>query len=154
MELDPDFNEFFASLGRSNVRFLVVGGYAMAAHGHPRFTKDLDIWIWMEPSNSKAMIAALNDFGFGSLGISEEDFLTAGMVIQLGYPPQRIDLLTSPDGVDFEECWADRLVTSVNGREIPFIGLRGLADNKAASARAQDLADLVKLRPLLDGANE
>jgi hypothetical protein len=151
VELNQDFYEFFESLDRRNVRFLVVGGYAMAAHGHPRFTKDLDVWVWMDPANAEATVAALVDFGFGSLGLAAEDFQEHDTVVQLGYPPQRIDLLTTPDGVDFADCWADRIVVTVGSLHIPVIGLDGLIANKAAAARDQDLLDVAVLRRLLDG---
>lgn len=149
MELSRDFRELFESLARHDVRYLVIGGYAMAAHGHPRFTKDIDVWIWMDPSNSKATIAALTDFGYGSLGLSESDFLTADSVIQLGYPPQRIDLLTSPTGVEFEECWEGRLIVNVGELEVPVISIQGLIRNEAAAARDQDVVDVKALRRLL-----
>jgi hypothetical protein len=90
MELNRDFREFFESLARHDVRILVVGGYAMAAHGHPRFTKDLDVWVWMDPVNSEAILAALDEFGFGSLGLTRGDFLTADTVVQLGNPGHRV----------------------------------------------------------------
>jgi hypothetical protein len=151
VELNQDFYEFFESLDRRNVRFLVVGGYAMAAHGHPRFTKDLDVWVWMDPSNARATVAALTDFGFGSLDLTAEDFQERDTVVQLGYPPQRIDLLTTPDGVDFADCWADRIVVEVGELQIPVIGLDGLIANKAAAARDQDLLDVAVLRRMSDG---
>ncbi len=122
MELNQDFREFFESLDRHNVRYLLVGGYAMAAHGHPRFTKDLDVWVWMDPANSKAVVAALAEFGFGSLGLTEADFLTADTVIQLGYPPQRIDLLTTPSGVTFEDCWDGRSTIDTMAWRFPSSG--------------------------------
>jgi hypothetical protein len=154
MELNQDFREFFESLVRRDVRFLVVGGYAMAAHGHPRFTKDLDVWVWMEPANADAVVAALDDFGFGSLGLTTDDFLTADTVIQLGYPPQRIDIVTSPSGVEFEACWSERLIADVGGIQIPVIGLDGLIANKTAAAREQDLLDAQVLRRLLGDERE
>jgi hypothetical protein len=149
MELNRDFREFFESLARHDVRFLVVGGYAMAAHGHPRFTKDLDVWIWMDPDNGDAVIAALDDFGFGSLGLTRDDVLTADTVIKLGSPPERIDLITSPSGVEFEECWNERLIVDVGGVDIPFIGIHGLIANTSAAGREQDELDAkVLLRAL------
>lgn len=151
MELNRDFREFFESLVRHDVRFLVVGGYAMAAHGHPRFTKDLDVWVWMDPGNSDAVLAALDEFGFGSLGLTRDDFLTPDTVVQLGYPPQRIDLLTSPSGVEFEECWDDRLMVDIHGTRVPFIGLDGLIANKSAAGRDQDEVDAKVLRRMRRG---
>jgi hypothetical protein len=84
--LNPDFKEFIRLLNEHNVRYLVVGGYAVALHGYPRYTKDIDIWIWLDPENAERIIAALADFGFGSLAIQAEDFTTPDQVIQLGYP--------------------------------------------------------------------
>lgn len=149
MELSRDFREFFVLLARHEVRYLVIGGYAMAAHGHPRFTKDLDIWVWIDRSNSRAVLAALVDFGFDGLGLSQDDFLAENMVIQLGYPPQRIDLLTSPSGVDFDACWEDRLTLTIDDIEVAVIGLRGLIQNKIAAGRDQDVVDANALQRLL-----
>ncbi len=103
--LNQDFKEFIQSLNDNGVRYLVVGGYAVALHGHPRYTKDPDVWIEMSPANAARMIKALDDFGFGSLGLKEEDFLVADQVIQLGQPPSRIDLLVTVSGVDFTTCY-------------------------------------------------
>ena len=153
MELNQDFREFFESLDRHNVRYLLVGGYAMAAHGHPRFTKDLDVWVWMDPANSKAVVAALAEFGFGSLGLTEADFLTADTVIQLGYPPQRIDLLTTPSGVTFEDCWDGRSTIDIDGLAIPVLGIRGLIANKTAAGRDQDIVDAKVLRRMLQAGD-
>lgn len=94
MQLDRDFREFLECLTGRDVRFLVVGGYAVAAHGHPRYTGDLDLWIWTSAENAESLLSALEDFGFGSLGLVSEDFTEPGRVVQLGYPPVRIDLLT------------------------------------------------------------
>jgi hypothetical protein len=149
MQLDPDFSEFIECCIGNDVRFLVVGGYAVAAHGHPRYTKDLDVWIMIGPENAVNMVKALDQFGFGSLGLTPGDFSEPGMVIQLGYPPKRVDILTSVDGVDFEHCYRQRAVLPVEGirTSVPFIGLTDLRRNKAASGRPQDLADLAALPP-------
>jgi hypothetical protein len=136
MDLNQDFYEFFTSLINHDVRFLVVGGYAMAAHGHPRFTKDLDVWVWMDPANGEAVMAAL-------------DFNEPDTVVQLGYPPKRIDVLTTPSGVTFDECWPDRLVVSIDQLQIPVLGLQGLIDNKLAAGRDQDLVDVAALHRVL-----
>lgn len=148
MDLSRDFREFFESLDRNEVRYLVVGGYALAAHGAPRFTKDLDIWIWMDSNNSRSLIAALDEFGFGGLGLTENDFLEANTVVQLGYPPQRIDLITTPSGVSFETAWEERMVLDVGGMSVCVIGLDSLIANKAAAGRDQDLVDVKTLRRL------
>jgi hypothetical protein len=149
MQLDPDFNEFIGCCAGREVRFLIVGGYAVAAHGHPRYTKDLDVWIWVDPDNASRLVAALDDFGFGSLGLTTDDFTEPDTVIQLGYPPKRIDIITTATGVTFGDCYPNRVEITIDGldRPVPFIGLDDLLANKAATARPQDLADLDALSP-------
>ena len=146
MILSPDFKEFIQSLNDNNVRYLVVGGYAVALHGHPRYTKDLDIWLWLDQGNASLIVAALDQFGFGSLGLQPDDFMVADQIIQLGYPPNRIDLLTTLPGVNFDTCYADRVVVELDGTDVSFIDLENLKKNKQASGRYQDLADLESLR--------
>lgn len=143
--LSQDFKEFIELLNKHNVRYLVIGGYAVALHGHPRYTKDLDIWIEMEPGNADRLINALADFGFGSVGLNQNDFITPDQVIQLGYPPNRIDLITTPDGIDFETCYDSKLEISISEIIVNFIDLENLKLNKKASGRLQDLADLENL---------
>lgn len=143
--LNQDFKEFIQSLNANSVRYLLVGGYALAAHGHPRYTKDLDIWIEREASNAANLIAALTQFGFGSLGLVADDFLQPDQIIQLGYPPVRIDLLTSADGVEFSDCFAKRLKVQIDGIEVALIDIESLCKNKRASGRMQDLADIEAL---------
>ena len=145
VKLSQDFHELLECFTRNEVRFLIVGGWALAAHGHPRLTKDLDVWVWAEASNARALLEALDEFGFGDLGLQVEDFTKPDMVIQLGYPPNRVDLLTSPTGVDFETCWRDRLEVSMDEMSVPFIGLEGLKANKKASGRPQDMIDVAIL---------
>ena len=143
--LNPDFKEFIEFLNKYKVRYLVIGGYAVALHGHPRYTKDLDIWIEMETNNAKRVMKALAEFGFGSVGLAPEDFLTPDQVIQLGYPPNRIDLVTTPDGVDFETCYRCKVEIEIDNIQVTFIDLENLKINKKASGRLQDLADLENL---------
>ena len=143
--LNQDFKEFIQFLNDNHVRYLVVGGYAVALHGHPRYTKDIDIWIEMTPENAKNLLEALAQFGFGSLGLQTEDFLTPDQIIQLGYPPNRIDLLTTIDGVDFDHCYPLRIEVIVDNIIVNFIDLDNLKKNKQASGRLQDLADLENL---------
>ncbi len=148
MDLYPDFSEFIGSLNGADVRYLVVGGYAVAAHGHPRYTGDLDIWVWIDPGNARGVLAALEQFGFGDIGISTSDLMTPDRVVQIGYPPVRIDLLTSIDGVDFQVCYERRLDVEMGAVMVPVISLEDLRLNKRASGRAQDLADLEALEGL------
>jgi predicted nucleotidyltransferase len=145
MTIAPDFREFAACLNAYEVRYLIVEGYAVAFHGHPRYTKDLDVWIERTSENVRRLLQALEDFGFGSVGLEETDFLEPEQVVQLGYPPLRIDLLTSVTGVAFEECYDECEALDVEGVHLSFIGLEGLRANKRASGRHQDLADLENL---------
>jgi predicted nucleotidyltransferase len=144
--LNRDFKEFIQSLNDNQVRYLIVGGYAVAFHGHPRYTKDIDIWIEMTQKNSENTIQALEQFGFGSLGLKKEDFLIPDQIIQLGYPPSRIDLITTLSGVDFASCYASRVQINIDGIQVNFIDLDNLIKNKQASGRHQDLADLESLK--------
>lgn len=143
--LNQDFKEFVKSLNANQVRYLIVGGYALGFHGHPRYTKDLDVWIEMAPENAANVVAALEAFGFGSLGLKAADFLVPDQIIQLGYPPNRIDLLTTLPGVDFPQCYASRVQIEVESISVSFIDLDNLKKNKKASGRHQDLADLESL---------
>lgn len=145
MKLSRDFKEFVESLNANGVRYLVVGGYAVSAHGHPRYTKDLDVWIEVSAENARRMLVALADFGFGDLGLRDRDFLEPGSVVQLGHPPQRIDLLTSVSGVSFEQCYTARVEIELDGVRVNFIDLGNLLRTKEAAGRLQDRADIEAL---------
>jgi predicted nucleotidyltransferase len=144
--LDPDFLDFIRSCIDRDVRFLIVGGYAVAAHGHPRYTKDLDVWVLVDQRNAERLLLALGDFGFGSLGLTTQDFLEEDVVVQLGYEPVRIDVLTAASGVVFADCYERRVEIDIEGVLVPFISLADLRLNKAATGRHRDLADLEALR--------
>lgn len=146
MALSKDLLEFVGFLNTNKVQYLVVGGYAVAFHGHPRYTKDIDIWIHPELENIHNLLAALQDFGFGSLDLSVQDFQNPDIVIQLGNIPNRIDLLTDIDGVSFSECYPKKQIIDIDGVSINFIDLENLRKNKQASGRLQDLADLENLQ--------
>ena len=143
--LNPDYKELIRLFNDNGVRYLVVDGYAVALHGYPRYTKDIDIWISSDPDNARRIVHALDQFGFGSLGLQAEDFLVPDQIIQLGYPPARIDFITTLEGVDFQDCYSSRLQVSVDDTEVNFIDLGNLKRNKRASGRLQDLADLENL---------
>ena len=132
-------------LNDNQVKYLVIGGYAVAIHGHPRYTKDIDIWIEMSLENSQQLIKALTKFGMGSLGLSVEDFQSPDTIIQLGYPPSRIDLITTPDGINFATCYQNKIEVEVDDVIVNFIDLENLKKNKQASGRLQDLANLENL---------
>lgn len=142
--LNPDFKEFAELLNAHRVEYLVVGGYALAAHGHPRYTGDIDFWLARSPDNIARLLIALREFGFGSLALRPEDF-APDTVIQLGQPPRRIDLLMGIDGVDFDDCFQRREVITIDGLPLNFIGLDDFKANKRASGRLKDLADLEAL---------
>ena len=145
MIFNQDFREFIESLNKHNVRYLLIGGYAVALHGHPRYTKDLDIWIWMDNTNAANLLNALKDFGFSSLPLVIEDFLKPDQIVQLGFPPNRIDLMTSPKGIEFNTCYASREEIEIEGLKVNLIDLNHLKINKKATGRHQDLADLENL---------
>jgi hypothetical protein len=145
MDLDKDFREFVELFTAHEVRFLIVGGYALAAHGLPRFTGDLDAWVWVDSDNSERIVAALRDFGFGDVGITISDFDREDSVVQLGFPPSRIDILTSIDGVRFDDAWNRRVVIDVGALKVPFISREDLIVNKRAVGRPQDIADVNRL---------
>lgn len=143
--LSKDFKEFVTLLNSHGVEYLVVGGYAMAFHGRPRHTGDLDVWIRRSPENAGRLMAALREFGFGEVGLSTQDFEVGDSVVQLGYPPFRIDLLTGIDGVEFDVAWPQRQTLIHDGLPIHFIGLNELKANKRASGRPRDIDDLEQL---------
>ena len=140
--LTKDFVEFIERCVARDVKFLIVGGYALAAHGHPRATKDLDVWIMIDPDNAERLVDALEDFGMGSVGLQPSGFLESDVVVELGCPPVRIDLITSASGVDFTGCWDRRVIVQVGSVEAGFISEADLIGNKKASARPQDLVDV------------
>lgn len=143
--LEDDSREFVELLNALKVRYIVVGAFALAYHGYPRYTGDIDLFIERSPENAQAILNAIQQFGFGDLGLSFEDFLQEGHVIQLGVAPNRIDLLTFLSGVEFQEAWATRVQGEIAGLSVPFISKELLKKNKAASGRLQDIADLEHL---------
>ncbi len=145
MNLSKDFEELFASLNAHRVKVLVAGAYAVAFHARPRFTKDLDLFVEPTPQNATRLLAALADFGFGSVGLTVEDFSSPGRVVQLGYPPNRVDLMTSIDGVDFAAAWQGRVAGRYGTAEVFYLGKNELIRNKTAAGRPQDHLDLAAL---------
>ena len=145
MVLNKDFREFIELLNEKEVKYLVVGGYAVAFHGYPRYTKDIDFWIWLNRENARKTIEVIKEFGFSSLGLTEDDLLDSENVIQLGYPPARIDLLTDLVGIDFDQCFESRSVVDINGLEVNFIDLDSLIKTKILTDRPQDRIDAEQL---------
>lgn len=145
MDIGQDFKEFIELLNKHKVEYLVVGGYAVAAHGYPRFTGDIDFWIKSTPDNAKKIIEVLADFGFAGYDISEQDFMEPDNVVQLGYPPNRIDIITGVTGLDFDDCFTAKKIISLADTQVNFISLRHLRINKKATGRDRDLNDLNNL---------
>ena len=145
MPVNSDFRDLFAALNAAGVRYLLVGGYALAFHAEPRFTKDLDVWVEPLPENAARVMKALADFGAPLQGVTFEDFARPGIVFQMGVPPNRIDVLTGVDGVTFEEAWPGRAESSYGDQAITVIGRSDLVRNKRASGRPQDLLDVQML---------
>lgn len=148
MILDQDFEDFVQLLNLHNVDYMIVGGYALAFHGKPRHTGDLDIWIDVSRDNAKKMMNVLKDFGMSSLGLREGDFLEENAIMQIGYPPLRIDILTAIDGVEFAEAYLNKQVIDIDGIRINYISLNDLILNKQKSGRHQDISDVEALKKL------
>lgn len=145
MDLEEDLREFVELLNALEVRYVVVGAFAVAYHGYPRYTGDIDLFIEPSTENAKQIMKAIDQFGFGATGLSAADFLQDDRVIQLGIAPNRIDLLTSLSGVNFTEAWDTREQGEIAGLRVSIISKELLKRNKAASGRSQDLADLEHL---------
>ena len=139
---EPDFIDFIVLLNQHHVEYMVVGAHALAFHGRPRHTGDLDIWIKPSEDNAEKMLLVIADFGFKSLGLKSEDFVRDNYVTQLGYPPLRIDILNSVSGVYFDEAYSKRVLSEFEEIKIPFISLQDFIKNKKASGRNKDLGDL------------
>jgi predicted nucleotidyltransferase len=143
--LSQDFREFVELLIKNKAEYLIVGGYAVGIHGHPRYTGDLDIWLNPTETNASLILKTVNEFGFSSFNLKVEDFTKPGNVIQLGYPPLRIDLLTEIDGVSFEESFQNRKEVDIDGMIVNFIGYKELLKNKQQSGRPRDIDDIENL---------
>ncbi|MBW3624378.1 MAG: hypothetical protein KY468_13300 [Armatimonadetes bacterium] len=142
LPLPTDFKEFISLLNAHQVKYPVVGGFAVAFHGYPRMTGDIDFLIEASEENVRKLEGVLGDFGFGGLGLTYEDFISTDTVMQLGYPPHRIDLMTSITGISFMDAWEGKVTLEVEGEPLYFIGKESLLANKAATDRLKDRADL------------
>ena len=145
IHLPSDFKEFLKLLNAHQVEYLLIGGYAVGYHGYPRATADMDIWIAMNPSNSQRIVIVLKEFGFDLPELSPELFLKEWQIIRMGVPPIRIEIATTVSGVNFNECYAERVVDTLDGVEVNLISLKHLKLNKKACGRHRDLADLENL---------
>jgi hypothetical protein len=146
--LNPDFRDILSAFIDARVEFLVVGGYAMAAHRLPRATKDLDLWVCPSSANAVRVLQALDHFGAPRHGLTAADLELEGTIYQVGVPPNRVDVITTVDGVSFAEAWRERADIEVDGLHVPVIGRRQLIANKRTVGRPQDLVDVALLESL------
>lgn len=142
IRLPKDFKEFLRLLNSKSIEYLVVGGYAVAFHGYPRATGDIDIWIAISPDNARKMVKTLKEFGFNLPELQETLFLEKEKNIRMGNPPLRIEILTSIDGVEFSECYKNKQTVLIDDVKVNFISLEDLKKNKKISGRYRDLDDL------------
>ena len=142
MKLERDRREFIELLNARDVRYVIVGAFALAYHGRPRYTGDIDFFVEPSAENAERLNEVLDQFGFANIGVIEQDFTAPDQVVQLGIEPHRMDLMTSLSGVAFEEAWKSREYGNLDGLQVPFISRELLKRNKAAVGRRQDLADL------------
>jgi hypothetical protein len=148
--MNRDFKDLLCAFNDQGVEYLVVGAHALAAHGHVRATKDLDVWVRPEPTNARRVLAALRAFGAPLQGLVEADLAHPGLIFQMGVPPLRIDVLTAIDGVSFDEAWRVRLRARFAEMEVPVLSREHLIQNKRTVGRLQDLADIERLEQTPD----
>jgi hypothetical protein len=145
MKFNPDFKEFIELLNAHQVEYMLVGGYAVGFHGYPRYTGDMDFWVAASPQNAPKIIQTLLDFGFSHANLSIQDFLDEEFVFQLGYAPNRIDILTGLSGVIFSDCYKKSLNVHIDNVNVRIIDIESLKTNKRATGRAKDLGDIENL---------
>ena len=143
--MNRDFVEMLSALGAARADFMIVGAHALAAHGVPRATGDLDIWVRPEASNASRVLDALRAFGAPLFDLTAEDLVGPDTVFQIGLPPSRIDILTGISGVSFDEAWPNRIKVVLAGQDVPVIGRDDFVRNKRCAGRAKDLADIALL---------
>jgi hypothetical protein len=150
--LNPDFRDMLVEFNGGAVEYLVVGGYAVAHHGYPRATGDMGFWVRRSPENAERVLRALAAFGAPNGLVTREELLDPEVVAQIGVEPNRIDILTAIDGVEFDDAYPDRVITRLGDVDIPFVGLHHLLMNKRATGRPEDLVDVSRLEAALSRA--
>lgn len=150
MDFNQDFRDMLVALNDAEVDYLVIGAYAVAAHGFPRATGDLDIWVRANPESAENLLSALTVFGAPMHEVSAADFSSPSIVFQIGVPPGRIDILTDVSGVNFDVAWANRMTVEIDGVKLSIIGRSDLIANKRATGRPKDIADLAFLESVQD----
>ncbi len=146
--LPGDFKEFLKLLNETEVRYLLVGGYAVGFHGYPRATADMDVWVAVSPDNAAKLVEVFHQFGMTDPQLSPSLFQERGKIIRMGVPPMRIEVLTEIDGVAFDECYAARVAAEIDGQSIPLISREHLLLNKRAAGRHKDLDDVENLEDM------
>lgn len=144
-DIDDDFLEFLRLLTDHKVRYVVVGGYAVAFHGYPRYTGDIDIFVEISKSNARKLVQVFKDFGYDTPNLREEMFLNRGKIIRIGAPPNRLEILLGISGVSFDECYRNRVVCQAEGVKVNFISRELLLQNKTSSGRPKDFVDVEHL---------
>ena len=144
--MNQDFRDLLAEFNARQVEFLLVGAHALAAHGHVRATQDLDVWVRPSQENAKRVIEAIRAFGAPSHDLTEKDLSTPGLIFQIGVEPIRIAVLTAIDGIQFEDAWADRIISKFADQPVTVLSREHLIKNKLAAGRTQDLADVEALK--------
>ena len=144
-QLPLDFKEFLKLLNDKHIEYLLVGGYAVAYYGYPRPTADMDVWVAINAKNAAALVGVLKEFGFNVPQLSAEIFEKENQIVRMGNPPMRLEILTSIDGIRFDQAYERRVMDSIDGQRVNIIGLEDLKRNKAAAGRPKDLDDLLKL---------
>jgi hypothetical protein len=145
LQLPRDFKEFLRLLNSNNVDYLLIGGYAVNIHGYVRMTNDIDVWVRPTTPNAERVVRALNEFGYTGSAVSPDLFLKSNSMVRMGVPPLRLEILTTPSGVEFEPCYAERIIVQIEEIPVPVISLARLRENKIAAGRTKDLADLENL---------
>jgi hypothetical protein len=149
MSVNPDFRDLFAALNGAQAEFMIVGGYALAVHGVPRFTKDLDVWVRASNANADRVWSALDSSGAPFGDLKREELSAPGIIFQMGVPPNRIDIITGIDGVTFDEAWNQCIHSAYGDQSVRVIGIEDLIRNKSATGRPQDALDVDTLRRML-----
>lgn len=144
--LTPDFREFLSLLNSERIEYLIIGGYAVGHYGYVRYTKDIDLWVAVDPTNLDRLRVSLRQFGFSANSLPDPLFQPPRTVLRIGMPPNRIEILSSISGVAFQECFARRVLVEAEGLEVPVISYADLLDNKRTSGRPKDLADVDELK--------
>jgi predicted nucleotidyltransferase len=152
MMLNKDYKDILYALSNEKVKFLLVGAYALAVHGFPRTTMDIDFWIWPNAENAGAVLRALACFGAPVDGFSEKDFQTENIVFQIGVAPRRIDIITSLDGLTFEEAFSHSELVKIDGIDVHVLSVKDMIINKRSTGRTKDLADVEMLEEGETGA--